>query len=174
MIWRKRIRRAKPGSPGRQLMLRYLASAFVLIYQVPASGQVGGPTSTGKVGRPSIELINEDIRARDAAESTRRVEAARTAEQQRRKKEKAEHDYAAKREAARAAIRDLPDTAERQQQLDQFTCMFPQSATLPPDPPTVDDCLRQLPVMREQAKRAAAAKEALNFWLTKQTVVSGT
>ena len=144
----------------RHMKPRYVVLAFVLLFQLPAFAQLGESTTIGHIAQASaVESINETVRARKAEELRRQEERVRFAEQESRKREKAQREYASTREVARAAIRNLRDTPDRQQQLDRFTCMYPPSATLPPTSQAVDDCLGQLELLRERAKRDAVAQQ---------------
>jgi len=141
------------------MKLRYLAGAFALIFQLTAFAQIDRSLIYGSrsFAPQDVEAANEHMRAKAAEESIRQREIAQKAEQQNRNRQKAEREYASNREAAQAALRDLPETPDRQQQLDRFNCMYPTSVTLPPTSQDVDSCMRQLAEILEQAKLDAAS-----------------
>ena len=135
----------------------HLLVCILVLFHVPAFGQLLGPGSADPMTSSSIERANESIRAKAAEDSRRQVEFQRRVEQDRRNRERAEREFAAKREAARVEIRALPNSPDRQQQLDKFACMYPATATLPPDQQAIDDCMAELSQGREIAARTAAA-----------------
>src|SRR5450830_195557 len=141
------------------MKLRYLAGAFALIFQLTAFAQIDRSLIYGSrsFAPQDVEAANEHMRAKAAEESIRQREIEQKAEQQNRNRQKAEREYASNREAAQAALRDLPETPDRQQQLDRFNCMYPTSVTLPPTSQDVDSCMRQLAEILEQAKLDAAS-----------------
>lgn len=118
---------------------------------------------TGRAGTSSdpplfIDSINEGIRARKAQEAKTLAEASRSSELDRQQKARAERDFVSRREAARIAVRNLPDSPSRQQQLDQFSCTYPPSAITQPSSQAIDQCMSELKAFRERVERDAAAE----------------
>lgn len=140
------------------MKLRCLAGAFALIFQLTAFAQIGGSVIFGAITPRDVDSANRHIRSKEAEESIRQREIAQKVEQQNRDRQRAEREYVSNREAAQAALRNLPEMPDRQQQLDRFDCMYPASVTLPPTPEKVDSCMWQLFQIREKAKLVATSE----------------
>ena len=150
---------------------------------LPLSAQSSGLQSSEPAFQLPVESGNQSLRSR-IQEDARASDIATRLDAERRERQSeqsarldAEREFARKREAMRSQLAVLPENAERRRLLDEFACMYPPSAKLPPAPQALADCVAQARVRTErdealrsqqQAERERKAAEARKSELEQQ------